>query len=310
MSLGSSFIVTGFFPLTAGSCVGTTSTSTIFHAHYTTAIKTANGTFLAAKLPAYSGSSSNPLPDNSLAFAIAKVFAPAGHDAVVELETLHFVPFPGDSAQSGVPDAPSVFMAVGNVPAAMQIPEGWKAFTLSMREWINNGPRLFPLICVFPNTNRWAKTNPPLPLTSVGVVGTCGGRFADGTLQINIDHIAFNIGPAVVNPVTSSPVGGPGPSPSTPQHLKYQFASTTSAYTPSPPVASTSQLYPITALPGPPAPYTPIPQRGAKRRRTIASPGPSASNHEDDYTEPEDEEAEPLGKGKRAKKATGKKRQS
>ncbi|KAJ7073693.1 hypothetical protein C8F01DRAFT_1360513 [Mycena amicta] len=285
MSLGSSFIVTGFFPLTAGSCVGTTSTSTIFHAHYTTTIKTANGTFLAAKLRVYSGSSSNPLPDNSLAFAIAKVFAPAGHDATVELEALHFVPFPADSAQSGVPDAPSVFMAVGNVPAAMQIPEGWKA-------------------CVFPNTNRWVKTNPPLLLTSVGVVGTCGGRFADGTLQINIDHIAFNIGPATVNPVSSSPVGGAGPSPSAPQHFKYQFASTTSTYTPSPPVASTSQLYPITALPIPPAPYTPIPQRGAKRRR-------SASNHEDDYTEAEeDEEAEPLGKGKRAKKATGKKRQS
>jgi len=109
MSLGSSFIVTGFFPLTAGSCVGTTSTSTIFHAHYTTAIKTANGTFLAAKLRAYSGSSSNPLPDNSLAFAIAKVFAPAGHDAVVELETLHFVPFPGDSAQVSRP----LFVALG-----------------------------------------------------------------------------------------------------------------------------------------------------------------------------------------------------
>ncbi|KAJ7049827.1 hypothetical protein C8F01DRAFT_1264872 [Mycena amicta] len=300
MSLGSSFIVTGFFPLTAGSCVRTTSTSTIFHAHYTTAIKTANGTFLAAKLRAYSGSSSNPLPDNSLAFAIAKVFAPAGRDAVVELETLHFVPFPGDSAQ-GVPDAPSVFMAVGNVPAAMQIPEGWKAFTLSCYS-----------SCVFPNTNRWANTNPPLPLTSVGVVGTCGGRFADGTLQLNIDHIAFNIGPAVVNPVTSSPVVAPVPVPRRPSTSSISLRRQPCAYTPSPPVASTSQLYLITALPIPPAPYTPIPQRGcgAKRRRTIASPGPSASNHEDDYTEPEDEEAEPLGKGKRAKTATGKKRQS
>ncbi|KAJ7051703.1 hypothetical protein C8F01DRAFT_637375 [Mycena amicta] len=297
----SSFLSYGFLPLAGGTCVAMPN-GTTYHGHYTTAIRTARRTYLPAKLRVYSGSSSIPLPDNTVAFTVAKVFAPAGHDAIIELEALHMNAIPGDpnspTYQDAIPDCATIFTGVGNVPATIQVPAGWKAFNLAMDEFIYNSHRQFSIMCVFPATARWRNTHPPQPLSCTEVTGVCDSRTADGTFQLSIDNIALNLGPTSATRVTTTPTT----IPSTPSSLKYQLA-TPSASTE--PVASTSRtpMYPITSLsiPTPSAPYTPTPKgKGSKKRVAVVSPQPSESHDEEEEdTEPE----QPMGRGKRNKKA-------
>ena len=102
MSSNLSYLATGFFALSGGHRIQSTTTSgrSVNHCYYSTAIKTSVRThdsseFLPATLSAYSPTGETPLPDDTIVFVVAKVFTPDG-DKPVELEALHIRAVPGD----------------------------------------------------------------------------------------------------------------------------------------------------------------------------------------------------------------------
>ncbi|KAJ7061097.1 hypothetical protein C8F01DRAFT_1083316 [Mycena amicta] len=271
----SSCITYGFFPITGGSRLSTYNSQTgrtIFHCHYTTSIKTATGEDLPAKIRVYSSPSENPLPDDTVVFAVAKVAAPTGNTATIELDAIAFYTVPGDirseAYQDNIPDVPNFVFGVGHVPqTSLSIPvvPGVKSFTLAMAELI------------FPSTNRWINTPVPQPLSCTHFVGFFAGRTTEGVVQITIEHITLNLSPHTLSqPATMRTA-------TTPQRRKYAVKSAVS--TPSQPVASTSSTI-------------------IHKRNVQISIAPNDSQAEEDEDEvEEDEPEEVLGKGKRKKKA-------
>ncbi|KAF8180462.1 hypothetical protein K438DRAFT_1680170, partial [Mycena galopus ATCC 62051] len=107
----SSFTAFGFFALTAGERVPTQlpgATYPIHHCHYTTALKSSDNVYIAAKLRVYSAAGNTPFANNTIAFVVAKVFAPNGKP--VELDALYISAIPGDvnspQYEDNVPDCP------------------------------------------------------------------------------------------------------------------------------------------------------------------------------------------------------------
>ncbi|KAJ7048790.1 hypothetical protein C8F01DRAFT_1068477 [Mycena amicta] len=305
----SSSVAVGYFCLSAGVRVESKNTSnySIFHVHYSTALKTDAGQFLSAKLRVYSGPTDTPLPNDTLAFVVAKIHAPAdpSESALIDLEAINVYAIPGDVTSDAyydsVPDVPTFLFITGHVPSTSQ-PQapGLKSFGLAVAEYIGGGMKQFDIQAVFPATPRWRNTPIPRALNCTNVVGVSAGRSPEGLLRVNIEHIALNLGPHVLSPAADT---NKSPAAATPTRTrKYQSSATPTAPAQSQPVASTSQipLHSITSM-TPAAPNTPMPQAINKRRKgkgyKAASPAPDVFEDDD-----EDEEEEDLGKGKRQKK--------
>ncbi|KAJ7061822.1 hypothetical protein C8F01DRAFT_1138439 [Mycena amicta] len=293
----SSCIAYGFFPLAGGSRLSTYNSSngrTIFHCHYTTSIKTATGDDIPAKIRVYCSPSDNPLPNDTLAFAVAKVSAPAGQAAIIDLDSIAFYAVPGDirseTYQDNIPDFATFIFGVGHVPQASQsspVLAGAKSFTLAMAEYVGGGMKQFNLLLLYPATNRWTNTPVPQPLSCTQFVGFFAGRSSEGIVQITIEHIALNLSPHTIAQATAT-------APVTPRR---KYAVMSAALTPTQPLASTSK----NTLPSA-GPVNTHGTRTAKRKRGARpSPPPEDSQAEEDDEEIEDEEV--LGKGKRKKKA-------
>ncbi|KAJ7200386.1 hypothetical protein GGX14DRAFT_341790, partial [Mycena pura] len=70
----------------------------VHHVHYVTSLKTASNdseTYPAATLRVYSAAGDAPLPDNTVAFVVAKAFAPTGKP--LELDALFISAVPGNA---------------------------------------------------------------------------------------------------------------------------------------------------------------------------------------------------------------------
>lgn len=89
----SSLNVIGFFALAQGKRIATLlpgATFPIHHNRYVTCLKSTSDditTYPSATLRVYSGSGDAPLPDNTIAFVIAKACAPTGKP--IELDALY-----------------------------------------------------------------------------------------------------------------------------------------------------------------------------------------------------------------------------
>jgi hypothetical protein len=93
----SSFNAFGFFALAAGRRVPTQlpgATYPIHHCHYMTSLKSSDNVNIAATLRVYSAAGDALLPDNTIIFAVTKVYAPA--DQPVELDALYVSAILGD----------------------------------------------------------------------------------------------------------------------------------------------------------------------------------------------------------------------
>ncbi|KAJ7063905.1 hypothetical protein C8F01DRAFT_1129751 [Mycena amicta] len=267
----SSCIAYGFFALASGARVPTHNNQTghtTFHFHYTASIKTATNEYLPAKIRNYAGPSDNPLPDDTLAFVVAKVAAPVGHTAMIDLDAIALYALPGDPAsdsyQDNVPDFPTFFFGTGHVPSQpAQIPQGAKGFTLAMAEYVGGGMRQFNLLCLFPGTNRWKNT------------------------PMHIEHITLNLAPHILPSVTNTPT------PTT-QRRKYLPVAAPGS---SQPIASTSK---VTLQSSASREESPTPGQGKRYKRAAPDSSGPTGEHIDDE---EAEDTEMLGKGKRKKKA-------
>ncbi|KAJ7050721.1 hypothetical protein C8F01DRAFT_1263819 [Mycena amicta] len=313
----SSCIATGYFALSNGvrlqAPVTSTTTYPVHHVYYDTLVRTVSGSFLPARLRNYSGPSDQPLPDSTVAFAIAKAYAPAGDEAVIELDALYFSAVPGNPFANGyqdpIPDCATFFTGVGNVPSTMNIPPGIKACSVSLAEHVFGTVKTFELLCIFPATARWRNTRAPGALSCFGFLGQSAGRTPEGVLQIHMEHLTPNLGPtpaahlmAIAASATSVP---------TSPNVKYPTATSASV---SPahaqPVASTSRavMQPAMSLPVPKDPRTPTP-KSRKRAKQVPVIMPTEDDDEIEEEEEEEEEEpepepeeEPRGKGKRKRR--------
>nr|GAT44687.1 predicted protein [Mycena chlorophos] len=319
LSLMSSCIAIGYFPLTGGTRISQYNAQkgiTTQHTLYASSIKTASNEALPATLRTFGGT--NSIPDNTLMYAVAKMFAPVGAAAVVELEPIASYIIAGDPNSAGyeasVPECPTFIIGVGNVVSqAIPMPPTAKTFVLNMTEYVGSAMKQFNLIAFFPATNRWNNISVPPTAACLQFTGFATGRAQDGTLQISIEHVALNLGPHILpttNPIGNSPVGA---SPGTPARRKYVAISSLPGPAPSTPVAGPSTV-PVTyayifvcylrslnfsASPVS-GPSTPTPVISAKKRGKRRAP-PSDESEIDGEDEAEDEEV--MGKGKRKRKA-------
>ncbi|KAF7295785.1 hypothetical protein HMN09_01121300 [Mycena chlorophos] len=298
------------------------------HVLYHTAVRlAAPDSDLDATLRVYTPASEKIHPDGTVISLLAKVLAPAEHNELIEMESITLQVFPGDPKKAGyqsiIPDAPPHFIATGNVPAASApLPaeyQNFKTFFLNTGEYVGGGPRLFPILCVFPNTRRWATISVPQASSCVEVVGICAGREGGGKIQLNIENITLNIGPHTLPALGTTPSTTTGSSVvTTPQHsLKFRSKAT--------PGSTQLAMLPISTLSAPTVmPETPTPSRGyvsqavivsepkhidsTKRKAPVASSSKVLLEDDDEIEEEEaeEEEEEPptMGKGKRRKTAT------
>ncbi|KAJ7895128.1 hypothetical protein B0H14DRAFT_3426271 [Mycena olivaceomarginata] len=192
----SSFNAFRFFALAAGRRVPTQlpgATYPIHHCHYTTSLKLLDNVNVAATLRVYSAAGDAPLPDNTIIFAVAKVYAPAGKP--VDLDALYISAIPGDvnsdEYENTIPECPTFVYGVGHIPhnhTAQVFPDSSKAFTISL-----------PSICVFPATRRWLNVPSPRTLSCTQFFGICNGFSDSGLLRVTIEHVTLSLAPHILS---------------------------------------------------------------------------------------------------------------
>ena len=130
----SSFNAFGFFALTGGKRVATQlpgATYPVHHCHYTTTLKSPDDIYVAATLRVYSGAGDAPVPDNTIAFIVAKAVAPTGKP--VELDTLYMSVMPGDVNSEEYEACTSVSIAISMLN--LHLGNGPRLSNLSLRCW-------------------------------------------------------------------------------------------------------------------------------------------------------------------------------
>jgi hypothetical protein len=144
----SSFTLFGFFCLAEGRRVLTTraNNTRIWHAHYTTTVQCADGTFLPANIRIYSPMNDVLHVENTIALVYAR--AHITNDSTVLMDASHIIPCPGnaddDAHQDSVPDLPNPFIfTLGNVCGrASHLPDGSRTFPLAVSEYVRDNTQL------------------------------------------------------------------------------------------------------------------------------------------------------------------------
>ena len=150
-----SFVIAGFFVLTTGRRVLTElslssgDNVTICHMLYsTTVVCSQQSARLLAEIHMYSPVGDAPLPDNTVAFVVAKAHIPAERiGGIVLLDALHFSPMPGNPSDenynANLPDFSNpLVLALGTVAADHEeSPGGPLTFPVSLLEYIHGGVR-------------------------------------------------------------------------------------------------------------------------------------------------------------------------
>lgn len=224
----SSLAFMGFFCLAEGKRVMTTrpNSTRIWHAHYTSTVQCADGTFLPANIRVYSPMNDVPHPDNTIAYVYAR--AHITNDLTVLMDASEIIACPGDpdddSYQDSVPDMPNPFLiALGHVSGkASHLPDGSRSFPLAASEYVRDNTHLSTIRCApcsftFPHflmsfcsaifsssRPRWKNTNVPFPGSIVLIIGHCS-RILDGTnLAVDIENIVLNVPTSPVSALSPS----------------------------------------------------------------------------------------------------------
>jgi hypothetical protein len=134
--MSSSCTIVGFFELTHGHRVRTDTKRTdgtsfgTYHVYYDSSVICSETVSLPAEIRKYSPPSEVALPENTVAFVVAKVNVPAGKGpGNVLLEAWHVAPVPGDPTSDGYDERPPDFcrpliFALGTVGAGHDGPAG------------------------------------------------------------------------------------------------------------------------------------------------------------------------------------------
>ena len=146
-----SFIIVGFFALTAGRRVlsevplSNGDTATVFHTLYSTAIVCSQQPArFSAEIHRYSPVDEAPLPENTTVFVVAKAYIPPeGVAGIVQLDALHFCPMSGNPSDENYsanhPDFTNpLILALGTVSADHEESlRGSLTFPVSLSEYLH-----------------------------------------------------------------------------------------------------------------------------------------------------------------------------
>ncbi|KAJ7233633.1 hypothetical protein C8J57DRAFT_1729387 [Mycena rebaudengoi] len=208
----------------------------VHHVHYITSLKTPSddsASYPAATLRIYSAAGDAPLPDNTVAFVVAKAFAPTNKP--IELDALFLSAVPGDPNDDDyderVPDFPVFIYGVGHIPAnhvPQSFDDGGKAFTLSLTEYVAGGSKSSTIQCLYPGTRRW--TNVPLPRAQscTQFLGMCHGFADSALLRIALEHVTLSLGPHTLQTTATSTIPEAPTATHTPRRKKYVAIGSTS----------------------------------------------------------------------------------
>lgn len=143
----SQLIVFGFFGLGAGRRVSTLkpgSSTKVYHVFYSTTVQRVSADPCPAEIRIYSPYGDTILPDNTVAFVVAKAQFPVNEPVLLEASTL--IPMPGDPSDEdyelSLPDCPFPHViGVGHVPsAAISLPGASKskAFNVNCSDFVRD----------------------------------------------------------------------------------------------------------------------------------------------------------------------------
>lgn len=146
-----SFIIVGFFALTAGRRVlsevplSNGDTATVFHTLYSMAIVCSQQPArFSAEIHRYSPVDEAPLPENTTVFVVAKAYIPPeGVAGIVQLDALHFCPMSGNPSDENYstnhPDFTNpLILALGTVSADHEESlRGSLTFPVSLSEYLH-----------------------------------------------------------------------------------------------------------------------------------------------------------------------------
>ncbi|KIM57181.1 hypothetical protein SCLCIDRAFT_29026 [Scleroderma citrinum Foug A] len=197
----SSFTLIGFFALAGGKCVVSTKSSKVHYCFYTTSIQCTAGIDIPAEIHIYSPYNDVPHPKDTIAFVIAKAFCPPNDTAL--LNAYHLIPVPGNPTETEyqmqhVPDCPYPFVSgIGAVSSTEVLPDGvTKAFSVLVGDYIRDGTKSSTVQCTFNSSKpQWSNTPLPNANSSIHFFGTVADVSSAGTICIDIENIAMNIGP-------------------------------------------------------------------------------------------------------------------
>ena len=160
----SSFYLFGNFAVAGGSRVftektiatGSTGDRTVRTPHilYDTTVTLTDSSTIQANLRVYSPPNDQPLPSQTVVFAVSKAFAPA--NGTILLDVLTLVPYPGnpddDAYEDTIPDFPATLaMITGPVRAKHHVGNDGKsrAFFVEVSEYVRDTARISNIECVF-----------------------------------------------------------------------------------------------------------------------------------------------------------------
>lgn len=137
----SSFTLTGFFALAGGKCVVSTRSTKVYYCFYMTTIQCSAGVDIPADIHIYSPYNDVVLPDDTIAFIVARAFCPPNETAF--LDAYHLIPVPGNPTETEyqsqrVPDCPYPFaLGVGAVSGTEVLADSvTKAFSVVVSDYI------------------------------------------------------------------------------------------------------------------------------------------------------------------------------
>ena len=195
-----------------------------------TTIQCSAGVDIPADIHIYSPYNDVVLPDDTIAFVVARAFCPPNETAF--LDAYHLIPVPGNPTETEyqsqrVPDCPYPFaLGVGAVSGTEVLADSvTKAFSVVVSDYVRDGMKSstvqydclhlcaicacsnlwIPLRCCFNSSRpRWSNTPLPIANSCVHFFGTIADVNSSGAVRIDVDNIAINVGPNT-NESTSSP---------------------------------------------------------------------------------------------------------
>ncbi|KAF8485204.1 hypothetical protein DFH94DRAFT_842849 [Russula ochroleuca] len=183
----SSFLLSGFFGLTSGIRQRSDTpradgkVSSIFHMYYNTTILCGPHTSLPAQLRKYSPPGEDPLPDDTVAYIVAKAHVPAMNvGGPVLLDVVHIAPLFGDPASEGydsrLPDFDyPLVVALGTVTGPQEGPPGGiVTFPITVSEFVRGGSKESTFTCQQDKgTAHWRNFPAPSQGTPLLIEGLC-----------------------------------------------------------------------------------------------------------------------------------------
>ncbi|KAI6094886.1 hypothetical protein F5141DRAFT_1014443 [Pisolithus sp. B1] len=229
----SAIIIFGFFALTNGECLKTVkpgSATVTHHCIYETTIQCTSGAVFPAMLQVYSPFNDVALLDNTVAYVSAKVFIPASiADEHCLQEGVFVAPIPSDPCsedyEHGIPDFPyPTVVGLGLVMTqACTLPDSTsKAFSVVCTDYVHDMSMTSTVMyatfqsyvlgtddCCYVFDSActcWSKTPVPNQNSFVHYFSWFSDATPVGSLQVDLQSIALNVGTINTRPSVSTSV--------------------------------------------------------------------------------------------------------